>query len=194
MAKSLPSDYSEIARWTLGDIPVWFSVVLSGLSLLAFFITLFAALALVSLVTGVDTISLGLGGILLGLLLGLVLHEVTHAAVFLAFRARPTFGFKPWTRCGPVFYVSAPGRYLHRAAYLTAGLAPVVLLTPILLVAAVLLPAGSASTVIVLFAVAFNVAGSVGDLLMAWKVLTYPRETCFQDTADGFTVYGRATT
>ena len=115
-------------------------------------------------------------------------------SVFLAFRARPTFGFKPWTRLGPVFYVSAPGSYLRRDEYLAVGLAPVSLLTVLLLVAAMLLPAGSASTAIVLFAVAFNVAGSVGDMLIARQVLVYPGETYFQDTADGFIAYGRAET
>ena len=194
MVKNLPSDYSAVASWTIGQIPVWGGIVLSGLSFLAFFITLFAALAIASLATGVDTISLGIGGILLGLVLGVVLHEATHAAVFLAFRARPTFGFKPWTRCGPVFYVAAPESYLRRAAYLAVGLAPVSLLTVLLLVAAVLLPVGSASTAIVLFAAALNVAGSVGDVLIARKVLAYPSETYFQGTADGFIAYGRAET
>lgn len=193
MAKSLPSDYSAVAQWTLGQTPVWFSVVLSGLSFLAFFLTLSATLALASLATGVDTISLGIGGILLGLVLGLVLHEATHAVVYLAFGAHPTFGIKPWTRFGPVFYVTAPGSYLRRAGYLAVGLAPLVLLTPVLLFAAMLLPAGSITAT--LFAISFNVAGSVGDVLMAWKVLAYPSETYFQDTAtaDGFITYGRAT-
>ena len=190
MAKNLPSDYSAVAQWTLGQTPAWFSVVLSGLSFLAFFVTLSVTLALVSLATGVDTISLGIGGILLGLLLGLVLHEATHAVVYLAFGAHPTFGIKPWTRFGPVFYVTASGRYLRRTAYLAVGLAPLVLLTPILLLAAMLLPAGSITAT--LFAISFNVAGSVGDVLMAWKVLSYPSETYFQDTttADGFIAYG----
>ena len=194
MAKSLPNDYVEVARWTLGQTPVWFSVVLSGLSFIAFFVTLSTTLAITSLATGVDTISIGPGGILLGLLLGLVVHEGTHAVVYLAFGVRPTFGIKPWTRFGPVFYVTAPGGYLRRADYLAAGLAPVVLLTPILLAAAVLLPAGSALIAVVLFAASFNVGGSVGDLLMARKVLAYPSETYFEDTADGFIAYGRATT
>lgn len=194
MAKSLPSDYVEIGGWRLDQTPSWLLIVLSGFSFIAFFAALFAALVLVSLATGVDTISLDLQGILLGLVLGVALHEVTHVVVFRVFGARPRFGFKLWTRLGPLFYVSAPGSYLRRAEYLAVGLAPVSLLTVLLLVAAVLLPAGSSVSSVVVFAVGVNVGGSVGDMLIARKVLSYPGTAYFEDTADGFIAYGRAET
>ena len=97
-------------------------------------------------------------------------------------------------RVWPGLLRGRPRSYLRRAAHLAVGLAPVSLLTVLLLVAAVPLPVGSASTAIVLFAAALNVAGSVGDVLIARKVLAYPSETYFQDTADGFIAYGRAET
>ncbi|MYI82480.1 MAG: hypothetical protein F4056_03955 [Chloroflexi bacterium] len=41
-------------------------------------------------------------------------------------------------------------------------------------------------------AVVLSVGGSAGDAVMMRTVLTYPADARFEDTADGFTVYGPA--
>jgi hypothetical protein len=74
------------------------------------------------------------------------------------------------------------------------GLAPLVLLTLILLAAAVLIAVGSAFTATVLSAVALNVAAAMDDMFIAYEVLSYPSETYFEDTGYGFITYGRAET
>ena len=74
-------------------------------------------------------------GIVPGAVMGVVLHELVHGVFFLAFGGRPRFGFKPWTRLGPVFYAAAPGSYFTKLEYAASGLAPAVLLTVLLAVA-----------------------------------------------------------
>ena len=129
-------------------------------------------------------------GLMAGSALGIVLHELLHGVFFLAFGARPRFGFKPWTRFGPVFYASAPGSYLTKTEYAAAGLAPLALLTMLLLVCAALAPPGGLILSAVLWAYLLNAVGSIGDMLLMRKMVSYPVGTWFEDTGDGFVAYG----
>ena len=47
-------------------------------------------------------------------------------------------------------------------------------------------------TSVVMWAFVLNVAGSAGDMLMMRKVMSYPHASRFEDTGDGFVVYGPA--
>ena len=95
-------------------------------TLILFLISLVAVSLIGSVVTGLDEITIQgstfIIGSLTGVVVGVTLHELVHGAVFLAFRARPRFGFKPWTRFGPVFFATSPGNYLLRTQYLAVGL------------------------------------------------------------------------
>ena len=158
------------------------------LSLVAMFVTANVALGIEQLKSGAAGINLDLGS----MLLGLVLHELAHAVAFLALGARPGFGAKLNRKCGPVLYASAPGSYLTRAGYLIVGLAPLLGLTAVLLAVIAVAPSGSLIAEAAFFAVVLSVGGSAGDAMMMRAVLSYPSDARFEDTADGFTVYGRA--
>ena len=162
--------------------------------LVAFFASLSATAVIVGTATGTGEVTIGLGtfvtGILVGLVLGVILHEAVHGVFFLVFGGRPRFGFKPWTSFGPVFYAAAPGSYFDRPRYLTAGLAPAVLLTTALAAALALVAGDNLPTSVITWALVLNVAGSAGDMLMMRKVMSYSRTTLFEDTGDGFVVYG----
>ena len=135
-----------------------------------------------------------IGGFLIGAVVGVALHELTHGAAFSVFHARPRYGFKPWTRFGPVFYASAPGYYLSRTQFLVAGLAPALLLTASLAVGLmavfIFASAGGLLSNIVVWAFLLNAIGSAGDLVIATKTLAYPSSAYFEDTGDGFVAYG----
>ena len=122
--------------------------------------------------------------------MGVVLHELVHGAFFLAFGGRPRFGFKPWTRLGPVFYAAAPGSYFTKLEYAASGLAPAVLLTVLLAVALALVAQNDVLASVVAWALLLNVMGSAGDMLMMRKLVPYPRATSFEDTGEGFVAYG----
>ena len=192
MAASLPEGYEEVGRWDLTRIPRWLIAVLVVLSLVAMVVTANVALVIEQLKSGAAGINLDLGSMLLGLVAGLVLHELAHAVAFLALGARPGFGAKLNTKLGPVLYAAAPGSYLSRAGYLIVGLAPLLGLTVVLMAVIAVTPSGSLIAEAAFFAVILSVGGSAGDAMMMRAVLSYPSDARFEDTADGFTVYGPA--
>ena len=192
MAASLPEGYAEIDRWDLARIPRWLIAVLVVLSLVAMVVTANVAIAITQLKSGAAEINLDLGSMLLGLVAGLVLHELAHAVAFRALGARPKFGAKLRTKLGPVLYAAAPGSYLTRAGYLIVGLAPLLGLTVVLMAVIAVTPSGSLIAEAAFFAVILSVGGSAGDAMMMRAVLSYPSDARFEDTADGFTVYGPA--
>ena len=194
--RQLPGGYTEIDRWTLNQASVKEFLLSVLVGLVAFFAALAAAAFVVGTATDSGKVTIDGGtffsGLLLGGVLGAILHEGVHGVFFLAFGGRPRFGFKPWTRFGPVFYAAAPGSYLDRPRYLAAGLSPAVLLTSVLAVALAFAAADDLLASVVTWAFVLNVAGSAGDMVMMRKVMSYPRATCFEDTGDGFVAYGSA--
>ena len=194
--KQLPGGYTEIDRWTLNQASVKEFLLSVLVGLVAFFAALAAAAFVVGTATDSGEVTIDGGtffsGLLLGGVLGAILHEAVHGVFFLAFGGRPRFGFKPWTRFGPVFYAAAPGSYLDRPRYLAAGLAPAVLLTAALAAALAFVAADDLLASVFMWAFVLNVAGSAGDMVMMRKVMSYPRATRFEDTGDGFVAYGSA--
>ena len=190
----LPEGYVEIDRWSLKQASVKDFLVLALVGLVAFFGSLAAAGFIVGAATGSAETTIDGGtfvvGFLVGFVLGVILHEAVHGVFFLAFGGRPRFGFKPWTRFGPVFYAAAPGSYLDRPRYVAVGLAPAVLLTAALAAALAFVAADDLFASIVTWAFVLNVAGSAGDMVMMRKVMSYPRTTYFEDTGEGFVAYG----
>ncbi len=194
MAASLPEGYREIDRWEPGRIPRRVIALFIVLALVAMFITGNVALAIRSLRVGAAEISFDLWGLLLGPVLGVVLHELAHGVAFLALGARPRFGARLRTKFGPVFYAAAPGSCLSRSGYLVVGLAPAVGLTIALLAIIAVAPSDGLIAGAAFLAVVLNVGGSAGDAMMMRAVLSYPSDARFEDTGDGFTVYGPAPT
>ena len=195
-ATRLPEGYVEIDRWTLDHASVKDLLLLILVGLVAFFASLFAAAFIVGAATGTGEATMGgstfVIGFLVGLVVGIVLHEAVHGVLFLAFGGRPRFGFKPWTRFGPVFYAAAPGSYLDRPRYLAAGLGPAVLLTAALAAALAIAADDDLLAAVITWAFVLNVAGSAGDMLMMRKVASYPGATRFEDNGEGFVAYGPA--
>jgi len=87
-----------------------------------------------------------------------------------------------------VVYASATGPFLSRNHYLLVGLAPFLVLTPLFLLTGILIRDDGVA-LIALTAMAMNIAGSTGDLMVARKVRQLGGGTLFEDTADGFKWY-----
>ncbi len=194
--RRLPDGYVEIDRWTMNNASVKELLFFILVGLVAFFGSLAVAGFVVGAATGSAEMTIDGGtfvvGFLVGLVLGVILHEAVHGVFFLAFGGRPRFGFKPWSRFGPVFYAAAPGSYLDRPRYVASGLAPAVLLTAALAVALAFVAADDLLASVVTWAFVLNIAGSAGDMLMMRKVMSYPGTTRFEDTGEGFVAYGPA--
>lgn len=119
-----------------------------------------------------------------GYLLMLPLHEATHALVILALGGRPRFGLK----LPLAAYCTAPNQLFTRDGYLVVALAPLIGLTALTAVAALLAPNLAAG---LLLFVAGNVSGAVGDIDVARAVRQLPADTLIVDTETGYIAYRR---
>ena len=118
----------------------------------------------------------------------MILHEAIHGLVFLFLGGKPHFGAKLLGGFFPVVYASAAGPFVSRNHYLLVGLAPFLVLTPLFLLMGILV-CDDGVALIALTAMAMNIAGSTGDLQVAWKVRQLGGGTLFEDTSDGFNWY-----
>lgn len=121
----------------------------------------------------------------IALVLVLLTHELVHGVFYWRFTGKcPTLGIK-----GVGIYVAAPSEvYFPRKQYLVVGIAPLVLLTLAGLLLVIIVPVVVVPTLILF--VAFNAAGSAGDLLMVVWLLSYSPDTFMQDDGSGVIVYG----
>ena len=191
--RNLPPGYVEIDTWTPSRLSGRDWVVL----VIAFVILAYASLQLMALsqlvFAGADSFTIKqdvlIAGLVIGTVAGGTLHELAHAIAFSTYGVRPRFGFKLWTKFGPVFWVGAPGCYLNRAKFTVAALAPLALLTALLPPALLLAPVGGLVHAVALWAFFLGVTGSVGDVVILTKVMRYPHGALFEDHGDGFKVY-----
>jgi len=87
-----------------------------------------------------------------------------------------------------VAFYTTSGAPISRNQYLQVILAPFLTLTPVFLAIGIL--ANTEGIVaLAIMAMAMNVSGSIGDLMMAWKIRRHGNQTLFEDTADGFNWY-----
>jgi hypothetical protein len=121
-------------------------------------------------------------GNLLGYVLMLPLHEAAHAGATLALGGRPRFG----ARFPLALYCAAPDQIFTREGYTCVLLAPLVALSA---VGAALTWRSPTLGAYLLFALAGNVSGAVGDLVSARAVRRLPPDALIADTATGYTAY-----
>ena len=121
--------------------------------------------------------------ILLVIFLVVVLHELSHALFFWLFsRERPQVGFNLLYA-----YASAPGWYFTRRQFVLIGLAPVLLLTTVGLIA---MPWVTVlTTTRLVLALTVNAAGAIGDFIVVIWVLGQPAKILLRDEGTAVTAY-----
>jgi len=185
-------DYELAGHWHLAAVKGWGLVAILAGGFCIFGLALLLGVAARGMLQGSGEfhISVGLAfPIFLGIIAAFViLHEGVHGLVFLVLGGKPRFGVKLIGGFFPVVYASATGTLLSRNHYLLVGLAPFLALTPLFLLMGIL-ARDDGVAIIALTAMAMNVAGSTGDLMVAWKVRRHGGGTLFEDTADGFNWY-----
>ncbi len=190
----IPDDYEPGGYWQLK---------LTGLSLISTVAGMFVIFAL-SILFGtvargvargewegqVTIEGFGFIAIVIGAVLAVViLHEVIHAALFLIFGARPRFGFKTLGKYFAAAYTTTDIP-ISRNRYLVVCLGPFIIITLACLAAVVV--AGPDSIVLVaLLVLGMNAGGSLGDFIIARKLLAHKSGTLFQDREDGFAWYNK---
>jgi len=109
-------------------------------------------------------------------------HEALHAATIVALGGRPRFGLKlPFAA-----YCTAQGQLFTRDGYTAVALAPLVIISAAGAALTWLSPDAAAY---VLFWLAGNVSGAVGDLDTVARLRRRPRTTLVADTETGYIAY-----
>jgi len=194
LSQRIPHNYELAGRWKL-NLKGWSLVWLLAGSAILFGLTIILGLTIRGLLRGYLEGQFSLGGgffpllIVLGVIVAyIILHEAVHGVLFLVFGGRPRFGVKLVGRFFPVAFSATSRAPLLRNQYLLVILAPFLTLTPAFLVIGILANAEGIVTLAIM-AMAMNASGSIGDLLMAWKIRRHGRKTLYEDTKDGFNWY-----
>jgi Putative zincin peptidase len=133
--------------------------------------------------------SIGAVAILLGLFINIViyvlvmfLHEGIHALAFAFWGGRPYFGAK----LPLALFCGAKNQIFRRNHYLVVGLAPLVIITVAGIIFTLLSPALAVYT---LLGTIGNFSGAAGDLWVALRLLSQPKDVLVEDTDAGYRVW-----
>lgn len=122
------------------------------------------------------------GAIVIGV--SMIGHELIHALALLMMNHRPRLR----AARGYLFATIREGDFLTRRQYVIMSRAPLVVITGIGAVLAVLLPPSLGQIVVI--AVLLNAAASIGDLVVSGRALMFPPDTLFAED-HGIKVYTR---
>jgi len=192
LSQRIPHNYELAGRWKL-NLKGWSLVWLFAGGTIIFGLTIILGLTIRGLLRGYLEGPANLGGFFFPLVLGvivayIILHEAVHGVLFLVFGGRPRFGVKLVGRFFPVAFYATSRAPILRNQYLLVILAPFLTLTPFFLVIGILANA-EGIVALAIMAMAMNASGSIGDLMMAWKIRRHGRKTLYEDAKDGFNWY-----
>ena len=125
----------------------------------------------------------GLLSIVVAFVTILFLHELVHGLFFwIITRSSPHFGLR-----AAYAYASAPDWYIPRNAYLVVGLAPLVFIT---IIGVAMIPFMRVEWLLPLvFALATNASGAVGDAYIVAWLLRQPPDVLVNDHGDAIWFY-----
>jgi hypothetical protein len=116
---------------------------------------------------------------IIGYFIILPVHEAIHGLTILFWGGRPHFGAK----LPLALFCGAREQIFRRDQYIVVALAPLVVLSIAGMILMLLAP-GFASYAI--FAIAGNISGSAGDLVVARQLCRLPRNVLVEDTETGY--------
>jgi hypothetical protein len=184
--------YELAGRWQI-NVKGWTLVTMVAGGIVVFGLSFVLGIIIRDLLRGVYEGQFSVGGlisfpIILGVIVAaIILHEAIHGVLFLVLGGKPRFGMKLIGRFFPAAYATSTVPIL-RNQYLLVCLGPFLMLTLIFMLSSILATNDNIAGM-ALMAMALNVSGSIGDLMVAYKVRRYGRWTLFEDTQDGFIWY-----
>ncbi|BAZ09034.1 hypothetical protein NIES4071_08400 [Calothrix sp. NIES-4071] len=113
-----------------------------------------------------------------------VIHELVHGIAFAAFGGSPRYGFKVKFLL-PLAYATSPGDYFRRNAFIIIGLAPLIVIDVVCLLLLAIFP----QTSWLIWVIAFNTAGAIGDIWIAVQLLRCPKSVQVEDREEGMAIY-----
>ena len=191
--KTLPEGYAQSGEINLKKnkrLAITLNIVASFVAVLSFFLlSSFAALVRPGIMNLSGTITVGVVAVLVGLVvLLLTIHELVHGFFFWVFtRSRPVFAIRLFYA-----YAGAPDWYIPTRQFAFVAVGPLVIIGAVGLLLMLLVP--ESWVLFIVFVVASNTGGSIGDLLVLTRLFKLSPTCLANDTGDVVTFYERQST
>ena len=124
-------------------------------------------------------VALWLGINIIGYLIILPIHEAIHGLTILFWGGRPHFGAK----LPLALFCGARQQMFRRNQYIVVAMAPLVVISVAGIILTLLVPSLATYA---LFAIAGNISGAAGDLVVAWQLCHLPPHILVEDTETGY--------
>jgi Putative zincin peptidase len=116
-----------------------------------------------------------------------VIHELIHGIAFAAFGGSPRYGFK-FQYFLPLAYATAPGETFRRNDFIVIALAPLLVIDVVCLLLLAIFPQATW----LIWVIAFNTGGAIGDIWIAVQLLRCPKPILVEDREEGIAIYASA--
>ncbi|MBD2299840.1 DUF3267 domain-containing protein [Nostoc sp. FACHB-190] len=133
---------------------------------------------------GIWPVILAFVGVLAIIFGTIFVHELVHGIAFAAFGGSPRYGLKVKYLL-PLAYATSPGNLFHRNAFIVIGLAPLIVIDVVCLLLLAIFPQASW----LIWVIAFNTGGAVGDIWIAVQLLRCPQSIQVEDREEGVAIY-----
>ena len=190
---TLPEGYAQIGEINLKKnkrLAVALNILAFFVAVLCFFmLTSFAAYLRPGITTTSGTITVGgMAVVAVLVILLLIVHELIHGYFFWVFtRSRPVFALRLFYA-----YAGAPDWYIPTRQFAAVAVGPLVIIDVVGLLLMLVVP--ESWVLLILFLVAFNTGGSIGDLLVFTNLLKLSSTSLANDTGDVMTFYEHQST
>jgi hypothetical protein len=114
----------------------------------------------------------------------IVIHELIHGITFTIFGGSPRYGLKVKSFL-PVAYATSPGDLFERNAFVVITLAPLIIIDVVCLLLLAIFPQAPW----LIWVIAFNTSGAIGDIWMAVQLLRCPQSIRVEDREEGIAIY-----
>lgn len=192
LSQMIPHNYELAGRWQI-NLKGWSLVFWLAGGTIVFGLAIIVGIIIRVLLRGDFEGPDYLGGFFVPLILvvfvvSIIMHEGIHGLMFLYYGGKPRFGIKLVGRLFPVAFYTTSRTPILREQYLLVILAPFMTLTLVFLVISILVNAKDIG-ILAIMAMAMNASSSIGDLMVAWKVVRHGQQTIYENTETGLNWY-----
>jgi hypothetical protein len=127
---------------------------------------------------------IGLMGLIAITFVTTIIHELVHGIAFAAFGGSPRYGLKVKYFL-PLAYATSPGDIFRRNAFIVIILAPLLVINIVSLLMLTIFPQAPW----LIWVIAFNTGGAIGDIWIAVQLLRCPRSIEVEDREESIAIY-----
>jgi Putative zincin peptidase len=127
---------------------------------------------------------IGLVGLLAITFVTTIIHELVHGIAFVTFGGSPRYGLKVKYFL-PLAYATSPGDIFRRNAFIVIILAPLLVIDAVSLLMLAIFPQAPW----LIWVIAFNTGGAIGDIWIAIQLLRCPKSIRVEDREESIAIY-----